>query len=969
MKTRILVIGGGVGAITAVYAITRTPGWQERFDITVHQMGWRLGGKGASGRNLARDDQGRLIHGARIEEHGLHVWAGFYENAFANLRHCYRQMTALGLRSRSAPLGSFEAAFHKLGHIFLSETVGGRSVPWCIDLPVDEAVPGDGEPVPTPFEMFLRVVSIMSEFLAKGAFGFGLGDADAVDPIQPLRHRHEAVGRAAALLGLDPRRHLPGHRGALASLVAEAQDEIGRLLARPDVMANDDARRSLMLVDLTFAYMAGMLASEAFRLGYDVLDDIEFTDWLRRHGASEVALNSVLLRGCYDFVFGFRMGRADAPSIGAGTAVRAMTRLILTYRGAIFWQMQAGMGDTVFAPYYLVLRQLGVKFEFFSAATALRLSEDGQSVARVEMVRQARLKDPSRPYEPLVDVKGLPCWPSAPDEGQVTLLTPAPEQEPPQGEAFTLEAGRDFDVVILGASIGSLGAMTAELSHASARWRRMLDAVKTVGTQAAQFWMTKSPTDMGWDKAVARHTHKTAMPKGPLRTMLTGFAEPLDTWADLTHLLPAEDWGTDAPPVSLAYFCSPAPEGQTVAGLKADIEAWTPTLADLWPEVATAGLRPLLANRPGLPDALDAQYLRVNMVGSERYVLSVPGSVFHRLAPDESGFANLYLAGDWTRCGINAGCVEAATMSGMACAAAVTGADIEIPGARDLAFGDTVAGQSLLMSPSVTRADWPINGLFARGEMTGWFTFAELPTDEVRAMLPKGVHLGPARDRHLIGMSFCRYTDVRGSFVPNPLAMRPYGEATIVIPDTHTADGGGAHFLYPRRLYVDSLPAILAGRGFYAMDKVRAQITQDDRRFSATTPRGLRLEAQFSQRDDPAPLISHPAAALIASLINQSFVTRRASGRLLYNAFSPELDRAYVAGVSGTLTVRDPDPSGFPTGAWSFVPIEAQPRLGVPGAFRIWCSWSMTNPLDSHRVLEAARSEAWLGQTYGFRNR
>ena len=57
------------------------PGWDEEFEsITVYQRGWRLGGKGASSR-------GR--HG-RIEEHGLHVWLGWYENAFRLLRECYR---------------------------------------------------------------------------------------------------------------------------------------------------------------------------------------------------------------------------------------------------------------------------------------------------------------------------------------------------------------------------------------------------------------------------------------------------------------------------------------------------------------------------------------------------------------------------------------------------------------------------------------------------------------------------------------------------------------------------------------------------------------------------------------------------------------------------------------------------------------------------------------------------------------
>jgi len=43
-----------------------------------------LGGKGASGRNMD--------HGARIEEHGLHVWAGFYENAFRMMTRCYEEL-------------------------------------------------------------------------------------------------------------------------------------------------------------------------------------------------------------------------------------------------------------------------------------------------------------------------------------------------------------------------------------------------------------------------------------------------------------------------------------------------------------------------------------------------------------------------------------------------------------------------------------------------------------------------------------------------------------------------------------------------------------------------------------------------------------------------------------------------------------------------------------------------------------
>ena len=52
-------------------------------------------------------------------------------------------------------------------------------------------------------------------------------------------------------------------------------------------------------------------------------------------------------------------------------------------------------------------------------------------------------------------------------------------------------------------------------------------------------------------------------------------------------------------------------------------------------------------------------------------MLSVPGSGEHRIAPDDTGFSNLYAVGDWTACVIDAGCVEAAVISGMLAANAI----------------------------------------------------------------------------------------------------------------------------------------------------------------------------------------------------------------------------------------------------------------------------------------------------------
>ena len=67
--------------IAAAFELTR-PEQQGRYQVTVYQLGWRLGGKGASGRGPAD----------RIEEHGLHLWMGFYENAFRLMRDCYAEL-------------------------------------------------------------------------------------------------------------------------------------------------------------------------------------------------------------------------------------------------------------------------------------------------------------------------------------------------------------------------------------------------------------------------------------------------------------------------------------------------------------------------------------------------------------------------------------------------------------------------------------------------------------------------------------------------------------------------------------------------------------------------------------------------------------------------------------------------------------------------------------------------------------
>ena len=79
-----------------------------------------------------------------------------------------------------------------------------------------------------------------------------------------------------------------------------------------------------------------------------------------------------------------------------------------------------------------------------------------------------------------------------------------------------------------------------------------------------------------------------------------------------------------------------------------------------------------LENRAGV-DRLTGQYFRANIEPTEHYVLSVTGSSKYRLAANESGYDNLVITGDWTKNPLNAGCIEAAVMSGMLSAQAVQG--------------------------------------------------------------------------------------------------------------------------------------------------------------------------------------------------------------------------------------------------------------------------------------------------------
>src|SRR5262249_31323643 len=114
----------------AAVELTRDPAWKDRYDVTVYQIGWRLGGKCATGRNASRN--------YRIEEHGLHVWFGCYANAFGLLRECYQELQ----RPAQSPFPTIEAAFRPVDSTPVGEFVDGMWRLWPITYPRNDLTPG-----------------------------------------------------------------------------------------------------------------------------------------------------------------------------------------------------------------------------------------------------------------------------------------------------------------------------------------------------------------------------------------------------------------------------------------------------------------------------------------------------------------------------------------------------------------------------------------------------------------------------------------------------------------------------------------------------------------------------------------------------------------------------------------------------------------------------------------------------------
>lgn len=673
---KIAILGGGMAAMTTAFELTSQADWHDKYNITLYQMGWRLGGKCATARGP----------NDRIEEHGIHGFLGCYYNALPLMADCYK---ALG-RKPGEPLATFEEAFKPGSFVLMWEFVDGNLKRWPFTAPTNSLLPSNPSSLQTIHHWVGAVVHFVDQLLdahhAPALSVHGIEIALGRLLLKPLRD--------ALTAGETP------HTGHLDAM-DEALDWL-RNKFEDIITSNDVLRRMYIVVEFLLSLVRGTIADDIFNKGFDSIDDENFSDWLTRHGASVLTASSPLALNTVNLSYQYPEGDTSRTALMAAGTYLHWTLRSFAYMGAFAWLFEAGSGETLFAPLYQVLKKRGVKFEFFHKVESLELSTDKTSVAAVHFNVQATLKNPAHEYDPLISVKGLPAWPAHPlydqleqgiamHKAQVDLESYwTPWQPVAQRQ---IKAGEDFDKIVFAISIGAIPYVCKDIVAARPEWQKMVAKITTVQTQTMQLWMNRSTPDLGWDIAF----------KNPHDTVIGAtYLNPLDGQVDFTHLLKWESWPTTNTPKSLWYF----------SGAMADYEAPPPFTDTDYPRRANARVKaqcvqylqasmgPLLpkattnaVSPPGDPVGLDfsllqgyddahagqgvkrfdQQFWRANIDPSERYVTSPPGSTAARLKAWGSGLSNLVLAGDWIYTGLNVGSVEGAVMGGKLAAHAVSG--------------------------------------------------------------------------------------------------------------------------------------------------------------------------------------------------------------------------------------------------------------------------------------------------------
>ncbi|MCG9873489.1 MAG: NAD(P)-binding protein [Leptospiraceae bacterium] len=696
-KKKIAVLGGGLSSLSTVFHLTSDPNWKEKYEITVYQMGWRLGGKCASGRNANASQ--------RIEEHGIHVFGNFYNNLFHMVSSAYAELNW----DADEPVKTMEEAFIPSNFALQLETINGQVKQWPTWLPHNDEKPWEGNSfLPTLPDFLLEVAQIMY-FLFTGKEFPKIAETTTktveswlgsfLNSIKEIKDKPEILLFDKILeniVHLTEKFSKSNDFQILSDLISNLDKVTNWMFDsfQSSVENNDYLRRLFIQIDYYGTLIRGIIKDDIFTKGIGFLDDEDYKDWLKRHGLSDLSMKSPIPHVPVNICFQYPKGNSNnSPSMSAAGYLYFVIRQIVA-KGAPLYKFSGGTGEVVIAPIYRVLKNRGVNFAFFHKVKNLKLSPDKKSISSVEMEVQATLK--REEFNPLVKIKGRVGWPSEPDFSQLNEGNQLQKEKIDLESYWTnwksvgekvLKQKEDYDIIVLGISIAALPIICKELIESNSRWRSMVEKVETIQTQAFQIWLKKDTKDLGFETKLS----KTDFLLG------ASYNNPFNDFSDFSDLIPIEDWKSDNSPKSLFYFCGPMQESEPVPDfsetsyperMKERVK-WSATQAlqnfgNILPKSFKNITNPLSLdydlltcfdekNAGSGTQRMNQSYIRANIDPTERYVLSVPGSGKYRLKAGESGFDGLILCGDWIDTSLNFGSAETSIMSGMLASNSITG--------------------------------------------------------------------------------------------------------------------------------------------------------------------------------------------------------------------------------------------------------------------------------------------------------
>jgi uncharacterized protein with NAD-binding domain and iron-sulfur cluster len=721
-KRRIVVLGGGLASLAAAYELTSYEGWRDRYEVTLYQIGWRLGGKTSNGYGPAD----------RIQERGIHIFQGWYENAFRMVQDAYAYMEKHELAPGS-PFPKWSDAFVPDDATLFTEFDRGRGVwtNWPVLFPYNDKLPGVEGPPPLA-DILREAVGLLAELALGSPYQSNAGClAKLLSPVvielfftppwektapdwwkhasSMADETHASVERrelrwlrqAAELLGgmkAKPTVQLgPFEVSALrvATELFAAFVGLLRLAAPVDTAAENRLEHIVVLAEFGLANLRGVLADvydeKTHQFDFHLINRHDYRDWLLQHGLPPALAESAPVRFIYCGAF-HNLYAGGPGKLAADMGVRSLLASI-TYRGSLVWKLVAGTGGSLTAPLYKMLAHRGVRFEFFRDVEEIHWSP-GDEIESITVGVQAELAAGRSEYSPLKKVKGLDGWPAEPryeqldpeqarrlEQERIDLESPWSQWKAVRAQV--LRRGVHFDDIILGIPVGATAKICAGIVEKQHAWRRMVEEVRTTPTLGVQIWLRPTLSELGMQLA------KWGMPPGDEPNSVI-YADLLYSWTGMGLVLPFEGWSADDVPGQLSYYCGtwpiegplppPSDHGFPARERQRLIDYTRKWLGEnmgwFWPNAIKPGQKfdfSLLVdpsdpgNERGCSDdeRFRSQWFVANIEPTNHYTLAWPDTDRFRLRADQSGYKNLYLCGDWTNFGLNIGHVEGAVTSGL----------------------------------------------------------------------------------------------------------------------------------------------------------------------------------------------------------------------------------------------------------------------------------------------------------------